>query len=308
MGRELVVVDNLTKVFPHGEKDVHVLRGIDLVIEEGEMLTVVGQSGAGKSTLLHLLGTLDLPTSGSILYGGKDVTKYSSARLAEFRNRTIGFVFQFHHLLPEFTALENVMMPGLIRGMDKGKLRKDAQQLLGEVGLTHRVTHRPGELSGGEQQRVALARALVMQPRLVLADEPTGNLDSTTSDAIHKVFFELNESRGTTFLIVTHSRDLAERMPRVVTMRDGRIESDRWRSDAGAPFRRAEPGDATAGEPAVAQASAPEERGIEASAEASGPTEADRPSGPPTGDASADADAQPRETSEESSGTGRAGA
>ena len=307
MGRELVVVEGLTKVFPHGEKDVHVLRGIDLVIEEGEMLTVVGQSGAGKSTLLHLLGTLDLPTSGRILYGGKDVTKYSSARLAEFRNRTIGFVFQFHHLLPEFTALENVMMPGLIRGMDKGRLRKDARDLLGEVGLTHRVTHRPGELSGGEQQRVALARALVMKPRLVLADEPTGNLDSTTSDAIHKVFFELNESRGTTFLIVTHSRDLAERMPRVVTMRDGRIESDRRRSDAGAPFRRAEPGEEDGGEPAVAQASAPEDRGEEPN-QAPVASGADRPGSAAGGDDDGSGGAQPQETAEETSGTGRAGA
>ncbi len=241
MGRELVVVEKLTKVFPHEENDVVVLRGIDLVIEEREMLCVVGQSGAGKSTLLHLLGTLDLPTSGRILYDGKDVTKYSSARLAEFRNESIGFVFQFHHLLPEFTALENVMMPGLIRGGDKGALEKAARELLEEVGLGHRLTHRPGELSGGEQQRVALARALVMKPRLVLADEPTGNLDSKTSDSIHKLFFDLNESRGTTFLIVTHSRDLAARMPRVVTMRDGLIDTDQRRTEAGSPFRRAEP-------------------------------------------------------------------
>ena len=248
MGRELVVVEKLTKVFPHEEREVVVLRGIDLVIEEGEMLCVVGQSGAGKSTLLHLLGTLDLPTSGRILYDGKDVTKYSSSRLAEFRNHSIGFVFQFHHLLPEFTALENVMMPGLIRGASKAEIAKSARDLLGEVGLSHRVTHRPGELSGGEQQRVALARALVMKPRLVLADEPTGNLDSKTSDAIHKQFFDLNQKRGTTFLIVTHSRDLAERMPRVVTMRDGTIESDERRTDLGT-FGRADPPEEETQEP-----------------------------------------------------------
>jgi len=226
MAKELVVVEGLTKVFPHGEKDVEVLKGIDLTIEEGEMLTIVGKSGAGKSTLLHLLGTLDLPTAGRILYDGKDVTRYSSSRLAEFRNRTIGFVFQFHHLLPEFNAVENVMMPGLIRGVPRGPLEKEATALLEEVGLSHRLTHRPGELSGGEQQRVALARALVMRPRLILADEPTGNLDTGTSDAIHKLFFELNRSRGLTFLIVTHSRDLAARMPRVVTMKDGKVETD----------------------------------------------------------------------------------
>jgi len=237
----MVVVENVGKIFAHEERDVEVLRGLDLIIEEGEMLSVVGRSGAGKSTLLHILGTLDLPTSGSIFYDGNDVTSYSSAKLAEFRNSTIGFVFQFHHLLPEFTALENVMMPGLIRGESKGPLRERAGALLEEVGLTHRVTHRPGELSGGEQQRVALARALVMQPRLVLADEPTGNLDSKTSDAIHELFFSLNERHGTTFLIVTHNRDLAARMPRVVNMRDGEIEEDWRRSDDGAPYRRSDP-------------------------------------------------------------------
>jgi len=232
MGQPLVTIEKLTKVFAHEENDVVVLKGIDLSIEPAEMLCVVGPSGAGKSTLLHLLGTLDLPTSGRILYGGKDVTKYTSARLAEFRNRSIGFVFQFHHLLPEFSALENVMMPGMIRGEATSSVRQRAQALLEEVGLAHRVTHRPGELSGGEQQRVALARALVMHPLLILADEPTGNLDSKTSDAMHELFFRLNESRGTTFLIVTHSRDLAGRMPRVVRMSDGMIEEDFRRGEA----------------------------------------------------------------------------
>ena len=222
----LVLVRNVEKRFLHEGRIVPVLRDVNLAIARGEMLCVVGQSGAGKSTLLHILGTLDLPTSGGVLYDGRDVTAYSSAALAEFRNRTLGFVFQFHHLLPEFTALENVAMPGLIRGLPRRLVLDRAAALLDRVGLSHRTTHRPGELSGGEQQRVALARALVMEPKLVLADEPTGNLDSETSQQIHALFFELNQAYGTTFLIVTHSRELAARMPRVVEMRDGTIISD----------------------------------------------------------------------------------
>ncbi|MFO0683865.1 MAG: ABC transporter ATP-binding protein [Sandaracinus sp.] len=226
---ELVRVENVTKRFLHEGNEVEILKGIDLTIGAGEMLCIVGASGAGKSTLLHILGTLDLPTSGRIVFEGKDVTRSSSAELAAFRNRALGFVFQFHHLLPEFNALENVMMPGLIRGTPRAQMDKAARALLDEVGLSHRLTHRPGELSGGEQQRVALARALVMEPKLILADEPTGNLDSKTSDAMNDLFFDLNRRRGTTFLVVTHSRDLAGQMPRVVTMRDGRIESDERR-------------------------------------------------------------------------------
>jgi lipoprotein-releasing system ATP-binding protein len=222
----LVAVERVSKTFVHEGRQVPILNGIDLSIDQGEMLCVVGPSGAGKSTLLHLLGTLDLPSEGRILYDGQDVTTYSSARLADFRNRSIGFVFQFHHLLPEFTALENVLMPGRIRGENRGALEQRARDLLSEVGLAQRLTHRPGELSGGEQQRVALARALIMQPRLVLADEPTGNLDTTTGRAMHELLFGLNQTRGTTFLVVTHSRELAEQMPRVVQMRDGRIEAD----------------------------------------------------------------------------------
>ncbi len=255
MARNLVTVQNVTKRFLHEGNVVEVLRGIDLVIEEGEMMCVVGQSGAGKSTLLHVLGTLDLPTSGRILYDGKDVTQYSSARLAEFRNRSIGFVFQFHHLLPEFTAVENVMMPGLIRGASRSSLEGRAKKLLDEVGLSHRMTHRPGELSGGEQQRVALARALVMEPRMILADEPSGNLDSKTSDAIHALFFDMNRTRGTTFLIVTHSLTLAGRMPRVVSMKDGRIVQD----DRKAPAPIAAPGSLGAGSAGSVEAEAPPE-------------------------------------------------
>ena len=227
MNTPMVVVDSVDKQFLHEGQTVTILRGIDLTIDEGEMLCIVGPSGAGKSTLLHLLGTLDLPTRGQILYSGQDVTRYSSAKLADFRNRSIGFVFQFHHLLPEFSALENVMMPGRIRGLAGSTLRDRARELLSEVGLEHRLSHRPGELSGGEQQRVALARAIIMEPKVVLADEPTGNLDSKTSSAVHDLFFDLNKRRGTTFLVVTHSRDLAAKMPRVVQMRDGRIEEDR---------------------------------------------------------------------------------
>jgi len=227
MSDPLVSVQNVTKTFQHEGRSLEVLKGIDLDIASGEMVTIVGPSGAGKSTLLHLIGTLDLPTEGRILYDGQDVTRLGSSDLAEFRNRSIGFVFQFHHLLPEFTALENVMMPGLIQGRRRFETR--AEQLLDEVGLSERLTHRPGELSGGEQQRVALARALLMEPKLVLADEPTGNLDSQTSASVHSLFFDLNRRHGITFLIVTHSRDFADMMPRRVSMKDGRIDSDERR-------------------------------------------------------------------------------
>ncbi len=228
MSDPLVSVQNVTKTFQHEGRSLEVLKGIDLDIGSGEMVTIVGPSGAGKSTLLHLIGTLDLPTEGQILYAGQDVTRLGSSDLAEFRNRSIGFVFQFHHLLPEFTALENVMMPGLIQGRRRFETR--AKALLDEVGLSERLTHRPGELSGGEQQRVALARALLMEPKLVLADEPTGNLDSQTSGSVQSLFFDLNRRHGITFLIVTHSRDFAHMMPRRVSMKDGRIDSDERRA------------------------------------------------------------------------------
>jgi len=228
MSDPLVTVQNVTKTFEHEGRSLEVLKGIDLEIGSGEMVTIVGPSGAGKSTLLHLIGTLDLPTEGRILYGGRDVTLLGSSDLAEFRNRSIGFVFQFHHLLPEFTALENVMMPGLIQG--GRRLENRARELLSEVGLSERLTHRPGELSGGEQQRVALARALLMEPKLVLADEPTGNLDSQTSNSVQSLIFDLNRRHGITFLIVTHSRDFAAMMPRQVSMKDGRIDSDERRA------------------------------------------------------------------------------
>ncbi len=226
MSEAVVVIEDLHKSFQHMGRTLDVLKGIDLSIYPGQILSIVGPSGAGKSTLLHCMGTLDLPTSGRIVLAGEELTKMSSARLASVRNREIGFVFQFHHLLPEFTALENVMMPGLIQGRSKKEMEKRARALLEEVGLTERGTHRPGELSGGEQQRVAVARALALDPKLVLADEPTGNLDTTTSEAIHELFFQINKEHGTTIVVVTHNPNFAESMPRVVRMLDGRVVRD----------------------------------------------------------------------------------
>ncbi|MFT3700525.1 MAG: ABC transporter ATP-binding protein [Kofleriaceae bacterium] len=215
------MVRNLSKVYEHSGIKLTVLREVDLVLEKGEMVAVVGSSGVGKSTLLQILGTLDLPTTGTITFNNEELTKMSASRLAEFRNRSIGFVFQFHHLLPEFSALENVMMPALIQGWAVGKARAAAKDILGRVNLGHRLTHRPSELSGGEQQRVALARALVLQPSLLLADEPTGNLDRATGEAIHNLFLELNKERGSTLLVVTHNPELADLMPRKLRMVDG---------------------------------------------------------------------------------------
>ena len=220
----LVQVQNLTKMFHHGGRDLPVLRGINLTLHEGEMVSVVGRSGVGKSTLLHVLGTIDAPTSGRIIFEDKDIGKLGASQLAAFRNRSIGFVFQFHHLLPEFTALENVMMPQLIQRVARRTAEERALALLHLVGLAERVTHRPGELSGGEQQRVALARAVVMKPRLLLADEPTGNLDTVTGEAILELFERLNRELNMAMMVVIHSPELANRMPRRLRMVDGRIE------------------------------------------------------------------------------------
>jgi lipoprotein-releasing system ATP-binding protein len=221
VGESLLDVRGLHKEFLHRGNRIEVLRGLDLHVRQGEMCAVVGASGAGKSTFLHVVGTLDRPTQGSILYRGLDVTRFRPRALSEFRNRTIGFVFQFHHLLPEFTALENTMMPGLIQGMNRNELVAAASQILDEVGLSERLTHKPGELSGGEQQRVALARALVLRPALLLADEPTGNLDGETAEGIHELFVQMNERYGTTMLLVTHNPLLAERMPRRLKLEGG---------------------------------------------------------------------------------------
>jgi lipoprotein-releasing system ATP-binding protein len=226
LAEALVIIEDLHKSFQHMGRTLEVLRGIDLNIYSGQILAIVGPSGAGKSTLLHCIGTLDLPSAGRIRLGKEELTTMSGSRLAAVRNRDIGFVFQFHHLLPEFDALENVMMPGLIQGRPKKEMERRARALLEEVGLAHRVSHRPGELSGGEQQRVAVARALALGPKLLLADEPTGNLDTATSDAIHDLFFQINKEHGTTIVVVTHNPMFAERMPRVVRMKDGRVEVD----------------------------------------------------------------------------------
>jgi len=222
----LVRVRALHKSFNHMGNVLEVLKGIDLEIQGGELLSIVGASGAGKSTLLHCIGTLDLPTSGQITLDGVELTTLSGQKLARVRNQSIGFVFQFHHLLPEFDALENVMMPGLIRGDARKTMELRAKEVLGEVGLSHRMTHRPGEMSGGEQQRVAIARALTLEPKLLLADEPTGNLDTATSDAIHDLFFEINRKHSTTIVVVTHNPSFAQRMPRVVSMSDGKVVGD----------------------------------------------------------------------------------
>ena len=216
-----VVVRDLSKAFLHGGRTLSVLRGVNFELRPGEIASVVGASGAGKSTLLHVHGTIDLPTAGSIHFDGADVTRLGAAALADFRNRQIGFVFQFHHLLPEFTALENVMMPGLILRLPRAECVARARQMLSRLGLADRLTHRPGELSGGEQQRVALARALLLEPRLLLADEPTGNLDTKTGREMHQLFFELNRELGMTLLIVTHNPELAAQTGRRLRMVDG---------------------------------------------------------------------------------------
>ena len=226
--RPLIVdVHDVRKVYLHQNRPLEVLKGVSLHVRAGEMLSIVGPSGAGKSTLLHLMGALDRPTSGAVAIAGHAVTSMNGTEIAALRNRTIGFVFQFHHLLPELTAIENVMMPGLIHGgTRRDALEERARQLLREVGLEHRGSHRPSELSGGEQQRVALARALALGPALLLADEPTGNLDTANSQAMHDLFFDLNARHGTTMVIVTHNEALAARIPRVVKMRDGLIVED----------------------------------------------------------------------------------
>ena len=229
----LVVCKDVKKSFQHMGRTLEVLRGIDPTINEGEMVSIVGQSGAGKSTFLHCIGTLDLVSSGSIKIAGEELTTMPGARLAALRNRIIGFVFQFHHLLPEFNALENILMPGMIQGRPRKEMEPKAAALLEEVGLKDRMLHRPGELSGGEQQRVALARALILEPKLLLADEPTGNLDSRTSEQMHQLFYRVNETRKTTIVIVTHNAALAAGMARVITLRDGKVERDEHRKAAG---------------------------------------------------------------------------
>lgn len=200
-----------------------VLNGVSAVIERGEVVSIVGPSGAGKTTLLQIAGTLDRPDGGSVVYDGVDVAGLSERRLAEFRNRRIGFVFQFHQLLPEFTALENVMIPALIGGRDKGEAARRAAELLEFLNLAERAGHKPSELSGGEKQRVAVARALINKPDVVFADEPSGSLDTQNKEELHRLFFDLRREMGQTFVIVTHDESLAGMCDRVLKMRDGRI-------------------------------------------------------------------------------------
>ncbi|MBM3413419.1 MAG: ABC transporter ATP-binding protein [Bacteroidetes bacterium] len=207
----------------HGS--VEVLRGLDLVLNRGQLVTIVGPSGCGKSTLLHILGTLDQADQGAIELEGVNLNTLSGAALAKFRNQKIGFVFQFHHLLPEFTALENVSIPAWIAGRKRTEVNQEATELLGKLGLKDRITHKPGQLSGGEQQRVAVARALINRPSIVLADEPTGNLDGVHAGELHSLFHSLKNELGQTFLIVTHNKELAAQSDRVLTMRDGKFEA-----------------------------------------------------------------------------------
>lgn len=200
---------------------LQVLKGIELEIKKGEIVSIVGASGAGKSTLLHILGTLDYADSGNLTIDGISVSELKDKKIAQFRNQKIGFVFQAHHLLPEFTALENVMMPALIGGLSKSDASKKASELLKTLGLAKREEHRPSELSGGEQQRVAVARALVNSPAVIFADEPSGNLDSASAKSLHKLFFELRDSMNQTFVIVTHNNELADMADRKLTIKDG---------------------------------------------------------------------------------------
>jgi len=219
----IISCKNLSKHFNEGKLDVSVLKGINLDIQAGEKIAIVGTSGSGKSTLLHILGGLDLPSEGQVNVLGKDIAKLSDTARGKLRNESLGFIYQFHHLLPEFTALENVAMPLLIRGLSVSDATNQATAILDKVGLGKRLKHKPGQLSGGERQRAAIARALVTQPNAVLADEPTGNLDHKTAMHIFEIMQTLNQEMGTAFIIVTHDRQLAEKMDKIYTLVDGEL-------------------------------------------------------------------------------------
>ncbi len=217
--------NDIFKSFGHNGNVIEVLKGIDIVVDSGEMVAIVGASGSGKTTLLQILGTLDSPTSGTIMFEGRDLAHTREKELSRHRNENVGFIFQFHHLLPEFSALENVMMPGLIQGKDSKELTKKARELLDQVNLSHRENHRSGELSGGEQQRVALARALIMQPALLLADEPTGNLDSNSGRQVFDTLRDMSRTYSLAVIMVTHNQELADSMDRCLTLKDGLLSS-----------------------------------------------------------------------------------
>jgi lipoprotein-releasing system ATP-binding protein len=220
---EIIGIRGLYKEYDNAGRRIEVLKGIDLGIERGETIAIVGASGAGKSTLLNIMGALDRPTRGGVFYGERDLAGMGDRDIAGFRNRTIGFVFQSHHLLPEFSALENVMMPAIIGGVPQREARLRAEALLSEVGLGQRLDHKPGELSGGEAQRTAIGRALVQSPQVILADEPTGNLDTQTGSEVFELLLRLNADKGTTLVIVTHNEAIAGRLKRVVRIKDGSI-------------------------------------------------------------------------------------
>jgi lipoprotein-releasing system ATP-binding protein len=226
----LLRVEGLSKEYTDGPRTVSVLRDLDLSVRHGEKVAILGESGAGKSTLLHILGALDRPSRGSVWFEGSDVFAASERDISVFRNTRVGFVFQFHHLLPDFSALENVMMPALLRGGPWEPARQRAASVLERVGLAERIAHRPGELSGGEQQRVAVARAVMLEPQLVLADEPTGNLDRATGDGIHELLLELNEQHGITLVMVTHNERLAGLADRRLRLTRGRLYPEDYAS------------------------------------------------------------------------------
>jgi len=219
----LLAVQDLHKSFIEGGSEIHILRGLNLELAEGERLAIVGESGVGKSTLLHILGTLDRPTSGTIVYRGKEVPLGDETALCQFRNREIGFVFQFHYLLPDFSALENVMFPALIQGIDAAQARREAERLLEVVGLKDRMSHRPGKLSGGEQQRVAVARAVILKPTLVLADEPTGSLDLRIGEEVQDLLFRLNDESKIGLIVATHNRQFAQKIGRCAELVAGAL-------------------------------------------------------------------------------------
>ncbi|MGY0564046.1 MAG: lipoprotein-releasing ABC transporter ATP-binding protein LolD [Paraglaciecola chathamensis] len=222
---ELLKCDHLSKQYDDGKDSVHILNNVNLTVHTSEQLAIIGSSGSGKSTLLHLLGALDQPTSGSVLFEQQDIFAFSNAQQAKFRNQSLGFVYQAHHLLPEFSALENVAMPRLIANEKRDEALHHAEEMLKKVGLSHRLTHRPSMLSGGERQRVAIARALVNQPKLVLADEPTGNLDTKTGEGIYQLLNELRDLSQTSFIVVTHDIQLAKRLDRSLSLVNGQLSS-----------------------------------------------------------------------------------